>query len=294
MSIKNAEFNEWLTTEGRASETVYNYGRDIAIFAGFLEKRGVGFAQITKVTIPQFVEYLRAGEQGGKPWADRSINRMSSSLRTYFEFLTASGEEIPIDPKDITRLKVVVLSDRSKLSLLSLPEIFSLLRLPTEIERDERVGLRNKAMMELMFAATLKIGQVIGLDREQIDLGSGKLSGNKRWQAPIGVTDRAVDHLERYLSTRRDHFPAMFIPTRGGRNGEVGERLSYNHYSLTLGRYANMIGLGYRVVLKTLSFGMYRYAERVGDFKQILPLLLREDLVLKAPQVYRIVNIDGI
>src|SRR3989339_507529 len=114
-NISLPRFDEFLLnlqTSNYSEETIYNYERDINVFANFLNELNVEFDKITKSTILNYKAYLVSRDRktakdnlGEKKLGSYSINRMLSSLRSYFRFLIDMDYDIPVPPESIKLMK---------------------------------------------------------------------------------------------------------------------------------------------------------------------------------------------
>ncbi|MCS7001776.1 MAG: site-specific integrase, partial [Dehalococcoidia bacterium] len=230
------DFLRDLEASGYSTETIYNYRRDLDEFARFLAARSLALAAIDRRTITAYKASLASPRRGAvaadgrrtpaRKLSGRSINRMLSSLRSFFRFLIEQGEDVPVPPEAIKLVK----TERRETQVADLPELVRLIEAPTAIEVDPRVALRNRAVLEVLFATGMRISELVRLDRHQVDdRGRIYILGKGKKRRFVYLTPRAQHHLKNYLLTRADTLPALFVPYRGGRNGERGERLSANY-----------------------------------------------------------------
>jgi site-specific recombinase XerD len=156
----------------------------------------------------------------------RSINRMLSSFRSFLSFLIDIDYEVPISPSAIKMVKTV----RKESQVASIDDLVELLEAPNKYETDQRVILRNRALLEVMFSTGMRVSELVNLDLEDIRYNKleKKVTDNKMYilgkgkkQRYVYLTDRAIFHLENYLSTRDDDFPAVFIPYKGTRSVDM-------------------------------------------------------------------------
>ncbi|WKZ31329.1 MAG: tyrosine-type recombinase/integrase [Candidatus Dojkabacteria bacterium] len=132
----------------------------------------------------------------------RSVNRMLSAIRSYLKYRIDFDLDIPIAPDAIKLIK----ADRKKSQVAEFDELVKLIECPTEFERDLKVALRNRTMMEMLFSTGMRISELTGLNLEQINL-DGKLfiEGKGRKQRFVYLTDRAKDWLNEYLKIRLNY-----------------------------------------------------------------------------------------
>lgn len=142
----------------------------------------------------------------------RSVNRMLSALRSYLKFLIDRDIEVPIPPDAIKLIK----ADRKKSQVAELDDLVRLIESPLEFEHDREVGIRNRAMMELLFSTGMRISELINLNLDQINL-DGKLfiKGKGKKERFVYLTPRAMDWLDKYLEVRLNHITTV-RETSGG------------------------------------------------------------------------------
>ena len=105
-------------------------------------------------------------------------------------------------------------------------------------------GLRDRALIEVLFSSGMRISEALSLDRSAIDWERGEavITGKGKKQRKVYFRERTIDCLQRYLKTRLDDFPAVFI-----RNGQTIQRLQAHGSWKRLNRYARLAGLAKRV-----------------------------------------------
>jgi integrase/recombinase XerD len=191
-----------------AAATVEAYRRDLADFAAFLQASP---AKATNARLAEYVASMRA-----RGLASTTIARRIAALRAFFkhEILVGARTDNPAAELDLPR--------RAR----TLPRTLS----PGEAERliEAATGttpraLRDRALVELLYGAGLRVSEAVGLDRSSVDL-DGRLircfgKGSKERVVPIGR--EAAEALRRYLSRGRPHLdrrhrPELFLNAQGG------------------------------------------------------------------------------
>lgn len=191
-------------------QTVEAYARDIASFVGLLEDEGMALADADVGTVAAFLVSLSK-----RGLTARSQARYLSSLRGFFKYLIAE-KELKRDPS--------ILIDGPRLSR----------RLPTVLTRDEVVrllvapkadtkrGIRDRAMIAVMYAAGLRVSELVNLALGDLNLEAGFVAafgkGNKRRIVPLGEV--AVEETQHYLREVRPEWVApgdgsTFVTSRG-------------------------------------------------------------------------------
>lgn len=197
-----------------AENSIKSYQRDIQTYIEFLEEQGINnWNKIDRYDIILFLQQLK--EQGK---SDNSIIRMTSSLRQYHQFIRQEKitENDPMQYVQ-TPKKAEVLP-----KVLSLSEVERLLETP---DVETFIGLRDRAILEVMYASGLRISELVHLRLDELHLTMGFIQtvgkGNKERIIPIG--DEAKNWLNEYLEDCRPVFaskavedsPYVFLNTRG-------------------------------------------------------------------------------
>lgn len=128
-----------------------------------------------------------------------SINRMLSSLRSYLKFRISWDLDFPLAPDAIEMSK----SDKRVKKVASLKDLIRLIEAPMEFEKDEKVAIRNRCMLEVLFATGLRISELISLDIEKINSeGKMYIIGKGKKERAVFLTVRSLDWLNKYLRVR--------------------------------------------------------------------------------------------
>ncbi len=264
-----------------STKTHDSYKRDLLTFDKFLatEVSHISFSEIDKHTIELFKAYLNSEDR--KTTLDKvspehrlkggSINRMLSSLRRYFSYLVDMDFEAPIAP---TAIKLVR-TEKKHGQVAELNELVSLIEYPTKIEKDKFVALRNRAMLETLFASGMRISELLGLRLNQLDK-SGRIfiQGKGKKQRFIYLTDRAREHIDAYLKLRVDDFPYLFIPKRGQNAGEKNKRIAPNYLQMKIKKYRELLGINVPTSAHSLRHGFATYLAEQGANPAAIQILL--------------------
>jgi integrase/recombinase XerD len=208
-----------LAVERRLSpHTVDAYGRDLARLAEFAAGRAVSVEALDRRALDALVQALMS--EGRSP---RSVARLVASVRTFYRYLLVHGRVAASPADDLQRPRTI----RRLPSALSVDEVETLLRAP---DVATATGLRDRAMIELLYATGLRVSELIALKPQDLNLTDGYLTtvgkGRKERLVPFG--DEAKAWLERYvregrpaiLGARRS--PRLFTNARGGPLSRVG------------------------------------------------------------------------
>lgn len=197
MAINNIlmDYLHYLKVErGLSENTINSYGIDLKLFLEYLRENEIpSFKQVNKEVI---VNYMQAEKNNNK--ANSSILRSVSSLRKFFQYL-AQEKIIEKDPM------LLIDTPKKKQHLpqvLTKEEVEKLLHSPNT---GQVLGLRDRAMLELMYATGLRISEIINLKLEDLHLTMGTLQtlgkGHKERIVPVG--DEAIKWVNRYLEEAR-------------------------------------------------------------------------------------------
>lgn len=197
MAINNIlmDYLHYLKVErGLSENTIASYGIDLKLFLEYLRENEIpSFKQVNKEVI---VNYMQAEKNNNK--ANSSILRSVSSLRKFFQYL-AQEKIIEKDPM------LLIDTPKKKQHLpqvLTKEEVEKLLHSPNT---GQVLGLRDRAMLELMYATGLRISEIINLKLEDLHLTMGTLQtlgkGHKERIVPVG--DEAIKWVNRYLEEAR-------------------------------------------------------------------------------------------
>jgi integrase/recombinase XerD len=233
----DAYLDQLITERGLSRRTVEAYGRDLGVFARLLVARGVRRAgAIDPAMVRAHLAALAAGGLGA-----RSQARALAAIRSFLRFLVARGT-LAADPS--ARLRIRRPPARLPRAL-GRGEVTELLGQPGEHERQ---GLRDRALLELLYACGLRVSEAVTLRGQQVNLAAGFVTvlgkGGKERVVPLGRPARAA--LEAYLERERPLVlrgrasPFIFL-------GPRGRPLTRQAVWKLVGRRALAAGLGRRV-----------------------------------------------
>lgn len=186
--------NYILIEKGLSKNTALAYRTDLNTYLKFLEDKKINYETINHLEITDFLWYLKTAN-----FKPRSIYRMIESIRQFYKFLIAENF-INTDPTVyLTAPKVpIILPD-----MLTSEEVTKLLN---SVSDNDKISIRNRAMLELLYATGLRVSELISLKFSNIDIDEcyvkifGK--GNKERLVPFG--QKAQLYLKRYLRIRNN------------------------------------------------------------------------------------------
>jgi integrase/recombinase XerD len=228
---------------GVAANTLAAYQRDLAAYSAFLRRRGsVDVARLTEADVDAYVEHLKsARNDGGKPrWSAASVARAVVAVRSFHRFCLTEGHVAADPAEDLVAPRV----PQGIPKALTEPEVEALLGAVTG---DDPAALRDRAILETLYATGLRISELVGLDLGAVDLEEGFLrafgKGAKERIVPVGHTATAA--IEAWLPARaatlararrgRDDPDALFVNPRGGRLTRQGCWKIVSAYGLRAG-----------------------------------------------------------
>ena len=268
-----------LQANNYSPETVYNYERDLKVFDQFLTDSKINFGKMDKKTITQYKAYLVSRDRktailtqkADKQLVSRSVNRMLSALRSFLKYLIEFDHPCPVPPEAVKLIKM----ERKHAQVAELNDLVRFIEAPSHLEKNPKVGLRNRAMLEMLFATGMRISELCNLDRKQID-DSGRIfiMGKGKKQRFVYLTPRAQEHLERYLSTRNDGSPALFIPYTGRNVASPKKRISTNYLQERIKRYREKLRINVPTSAHSLRHGFATYLAEEGANPAAIQILL--------------------
>lgn len=272
------DFLLYIKTNNYSEKTIYNYERDLKVFENFLEDSSFSFDKLTKKEISQYKAYLTSrdretvkGVKTGEKLASWSINRMLSSLRSYLSFLLEMDYKAPVPPEAVKLTK----TERKHPQVAEFEDLVRLIEAPSVLESEEKIALRNRAMLEVLFSTGMRISELCGLNRNQID-GSGRIFivGKGKKERFVYLTTRAQQHLEGYLKTRKDNCSALFIPYSGPNVSKKTKRISANYLQSKIKFYREKLRINVPTSAHSLRHGFATYLAEKGASPAAIQILL--------------------
>ena len=273
------DFLLFIQTNNYSPETLYNYERDLKTFGDFLQAEiRIPFEKLKKHSLEQYKAYLvsrdrktAAGSSPQKRLSAGSVNRALSSVRRYLKYLIDMDYEAPVAPEALKLLKM----PKKHARVAAFEALVSLIESPTRFEKNKKVALRNRAMLETLFSTGMRISELLSLDRNRLDT-SGKIfiRGKGKKERFVYLTERAKKHIEAYLKVRADDFPALFIPYRGMHADDANGSLSPNYVQMKIKEYRELLGINVPTSAHSLRHGFATYSAEQGANPAALQILL--------------------
>ena len=266
--------------DGLAARTLDAYRRDLHGFARWLAPRGRSLATARREDVSAY--------HGSQPVAVRSMARRQSTFRRYYGFLVRQQPDFADPTLLIERPRM----PRSLPKALAEREIENLLNAP---DVDTPLGLRDRAMLELMYAAGLRVSELVELPLAGLNTRQGVLritgKGGKDRLVPVG--ELALEYIERYLAEARPGLArgrqphALFLTNRGeGMTRQMFWTLVKRH-ALTAGIHAK------RISPHVLRHSFATHLLNHGADLRALQMLLGHS-ALSTTQIYTLVAKEGL
>ena len=280
------DFLAYLELErGLSRNTLEAYRSDLQQFGEFLARRGFAPLTITAVELASFVSELADGREGRAAAQPATLQRKVACLRSFYRHLRRE-RLIGHDPAAELR------GPRSRARLpqvLSRDEVTLLLAQPAGTSP---AALRDRALLETMYACGLRASEAIGLELSALDLDAGILrahgKGSKERIVPIG--SKAVESLRTYLEKGRPRLvglrdePRVFVNLRGA-------GLSRQGLYKIVQRHAGSAGLAHRMSPHTLRHSFATHLLAGGcDLRSLQEMLGHADIA--TTQLYTHLSAD--
>lgn len=253
-----SDFLESLEIEkGRSTKTTENYGLYLARFLDlitqdFPEGATIKPSDLTPEILRKFRLRLNRFDD------NQNHERLSAltqsyhliALRGFLKYLAKRGIK-SLDPSlvDLPR------AAKKQVTFLHFDEVSRLL---SEIPTDTETGLRDRAIIELLFSGGLRVSELCNLNRDSINLARREfmVRGKGKKDRPIFIDQTTAEHIEEYLNARTDTLPALFLNNSSNQNipdtsGDF-RRLSSRSIERIIGKYTRLAGITKHVTPHTL------------------------------------------
>ena len=275
------EFISYLHNRKRTSmNTEVSYQRDLKKLVVFLSDRGIqNVEEIHELDLEAYLQYMENGK-----FASSSISRSVASIRAFFQYLYKEGK-IRADVSEKLRSPKV---EKKLPEILSVEEVDRLLRQPN-ISTPK--GMRDIAMLELLYATGMRVSEIIHLQVTDLNLNLGYVvchDGDKERVLPIGSISRQA--LRRYLDQARGVF--VKNPEEQARFTNCnGRRMSRQGFWKMLKGYADEAGIKRDITPHTLrhSFAVHML-QNGADVKSVQEMLVHSDI--STTQIYLNMNAE--
>ena len=224
-----AAYENYLTKVKQAStNTVASYIRDIRQFSQWLDEEGVELVEVEKLNISRYLSHLESNGRSGA-----TVSRSLASIKNFYGYAVSTGfvENTPVTDIHVDR------GEKKLPQILTGREIELLLQQPAAVDAK---GIRDKAMLEVMYATGIRVTELIDLDIDDVnlELGTIKCASAKKSRS-IPLYPGALKALSTYITNIRRSMladpeeKALFVNVGGVRMSRQGFWKILKHYQAT-------------------------------------------------------------
>lgn len=256
-----------LVERGLAAHSVSSYRNDLKSFGLWLASQGLEASRCERADLRRYLSELR-----GRGLSARSAARALAALRGLYRYLLERNETKQDPTLELETPKLM----RALPYFLSAEEVEALLAAP-DVARP--LGVRDKAMLETIYATGVRVSELVGLKVAQLRLDPGYLrvwgKGNKERIVPVGSS--ALEWLERYLGSVRPkldkrHSEALFLSTRG-------EGMTRQMFWMLIKRYGKQAGIATHLSPHVLRHSFATHLlEHGADLRAVQAMLGHSDI----------------
>lgn len=256
----------WLE-HGLSQNTLVSYRHDLQIFQTWIEERGIkDFNSVSEMDILSYLAYRM--DNGLKA---SSSSRALSCLRRFYRYLLREKHinldpTVNIDNPKLPRLLPGSLSENEVERLLAAPDL------------GDVIGLRDKAMLEVMYGSGLRVSELVDLRFSQFNVQQGliRLFGKGNKERLVPVAEYTLDWLERYLNESR---PELVSRSSAGLNDVIfpslrGQRMTRQTFWHRIKKYALTAGIHKTLSPHTLRHAFATHLLNNGADLRVVQLLL--------------------
>ncbi|MCF6093466.1 site-specific tyrosine recombinase XerD [Microaerobacter geothermalis] len=270
-----SQFIHYLSVEkGLSNNTLESYDRDIKLYCSYLKDQHLDIKNTTRTHI---ISFLMDQQKKGK--ATSTISRNLVSIRSFYQFLTKER----ILEKDPSLHLESPKIDKKLPKVLSVQEVELLLHAPS---LDDTLGLRDKAMLELLYATGIRVSELVSLNLGDVNLGMGFIKcfgkGSKERIIPLGKV--SIRMMAYYLERSRPHLKkkvevdALFL-------NHHGKRLTRQGFWKIIKKYAKSTGIKKEITPHTLRHSFATHLlENGADLRAVQEMLGHADI--STTQIY--------
>ncbi|MDV4152149.1 tyrosine-type recombinase/integrase [Clostridium sp. AL.422] len=274
-------YKEALLKSHKSENTVYAYVTDVNLYVKYLNSKEIKINETDNVSVLGYIQHLLSQ---GK--SERSINRIVISLRSFYNYLKDQEvvSEIPkIYYKNTT-------TTRKLPEILTIEEVDRIIRI---VDKDSNKGIRDNALLELMYATGMKVSEIINIKVYDINLELNfvKCIDNKHFERLIPIGRSAVEALKEYFSIRDR------IACAGVDNLFVnlnGNQLTRQGVWRIVKEYSHRAGIKKDVNLNTFRHSFAVHLLQNGANVRAVQKLLGNQVLTYMDTYYEIINNDKI
>lgn len=242
LSEATADFLEHLEVEGgRSTKTIENYQLYLERFMEF-----AGDIEVVKITSELIRKY--------RIWLNRYKNDNTGEdlllITQNYHLIALRGLLTYLSRRDIKSLSadkiVLPKTIRKQVTFLHYDELTKMIE---QIPLDSEIGLRDRAIIELLFSSGLRVSELVNLNRDHINLNRREfmVRGKGQKDRPVFISTSAAKHVEDYLNERHDNLPALFLSysrrSQSPDNSGDYRRLTARSIQRMVSQYARLAGI---------------------------------------------------
>lgn len=277
MTLYLSSFLDYLNFEkGLSANTLAAYRRDLEKFFHYLDEREVG-NKPDELEKQHIMDYMSLQLDNGLNHATAA--RFLSALKTYYKFLSLEGLARKNPTVDLETPKI----KRRLPHVLTIEEVDLLLSQP-QVTR--ALGMRDRAMLELMYGTGVRVSELLALQIEDLNALAGFLRcmGKGRKERIIPVNQTSIDWTQRYLAQARNHLVRNHLERTLFVNAH-GRPLSRQGFFKILAAYAEQAGIKKEVTPHTMRHSFATHLlENGADLRAVQEMLGHADI--STTQIY--------
>jgi len=237
--------------KNQSQKTVENYGRYLHRFSNWAGE--INPEQITLSKVQDYRLYLnRFRDKFDEPLSPKTQSFHIIALRAFLKYL-ARNDIDTLSPEKIDLPKV----EKRVVEFLDPQEVLELFNIP---DVSKVSGVRDRALLEVLYASGLRVSELVSLNREQVDTKRREFTVRGKGRKPrlVFLTERSAEWVEKYLKLRNDNFKPLWIShgPRTRKCDEIGtgeeRRITSRTVQNMLQRTSRLAGLGKKVTPHTL------------------------------------------
>lgn len=276
-----SEYRESLLDSHKSENTVYAYVTDVNLYVKYLTTKNMEIIETDNISVKGYIQHLL---NEGK--SERSINRIVISLRSFYNYLK--------DNKVVSDVPKIYY--KSTATTKKLPEILTIEEVDTIIkivEKDNNKGIRDNALLELMYATGMKVSEIINLNviDVNLELAYVKCHDNKNYERLIPIGRSAVVAIKDYYKIRpqvaSEGVPNLFVNLNG-------HQLTRQGVWRIVKEYSHRAGIKKDVNLNTFRHSFAVHLLQNGANVRAVQKLLGNQVLTYMDTYYEIINNDKI
>ena len=276
-----SEYRESLLDSHKSENTVYAYVTDVNLYVKYLSTQNIDLNDTDNISIKGYIQHLL---NEGK--SERSINRIVISLRSFYNYLKDNKLV-----KEVPKIYYKSTATTKKLpEILTVEEVDRIIRI---VERDSNKGIRDNALLELMYATGMKVSEIINLSvlDVNLELAYVKCHDNKNYERLIPIGRSAVVAIKEYLKVRpqiaSEGVDKLFVNLNG-------HMLTRQGVWRIVKEYSQRAGIKKDVNLNTFRHSFAVHLLQNGANVRAVQKLLGNQVLTYMDTYYEIINNDKI